>query len=67
MYTNQQELESFLKEYERSRVIMITSVRAVLNRALNFEHKFNKPFYMFTIEEILEMYKSAKAISDRSF
>ena len=66
MYTSQMEIESFLKEYERSRVIMITSVRAVLNRALEFEQKFHKPFYQFTTDEILEMYKSARAISNRS-
>ena len=66
MYTSQTEIESFLKEYERSRVIMITSVRAVLNRAPEFEQKFHKPFYQFTTDEILEMYKSARAISNRS-
>ena len=66
MYTSQIEIESFLKEYERSRVVTITSVRSVLNRALEFEQKFHKPFYLFTIEEILEMYRAARAISNRS-
>lgn len=66
MYTTEQEVESFLEEYSRSRVIIETTVRATLNRALEFEHKFNKPFYKFTIEEIMEMYKSRHTISDRS-
>ena len=63
MYTNEQEVESFLKEYKRSRVIIETTTRATLNRAVEFEHKFNKPFYQFTTEEALEMYKSVHAIS----
>lgn len=63
MYTGELELEKFLKEYGRSRVIIETTTRATLNRAVGFEHKFNKPFYKFTTEEALEMYKSAHAIS----
>ena len=63
MYTNEQEIEDFLQEYRRSRVIIETTTRATLNRAVEFEHKFNKPFYDFTTEEALEMYKSVHAIS----
>ena len=63
MYTNELEIEDFLKEYKRSRVIIETTVRATLNRAVEFEHRFNKPFYDFTTEEALEMYKSVHAIS----
>ena len=63
MYTNEQEMEDFLQEYGRSRVIIETTTRATLNRAVEFENKFNKPFYHFTIEEALEMYKSVHAIS----
>lgn len=63
MYTNEQEIEDFLQEYGRSRVIIETTTRATLNRAVEFEHKFNKPFYDFTTEEALEMYKSVHAIS----
>ena len=66
MYTTEMEVESFLNEYSRSRVIIEATVRASLNRALGFEKKFQKPFYNFTIDEILEMYKSTHAISDRS-
>ena len=64
--TTEIEVESFLNEYKRSRVIIETTVRASLNRALEFEKKFQKPFYNFTVDEILEMYKSMHAISDRS-
>ena len=63
MYTNEQEVEDFLKEYGRSRVIIETTTRATLNRAVGFEYRFNKPFYQFTTEEVLEMYKSVHAIS----
>ena len=63
MYTNEQEIEDFLQEYGRSRVIIETTTRATLNRAVEFEYRFDKPFYQFTIEEALEMYKSVHAIS----
>lgn len=63
MYTGEQEIEKFLKEYQRSRVIIETTTRATLNRAVGFENKFNKPFYQFTTEEALEMYESIHAIS----
>ena len=64
--TTEREMESFINEYMRSRVIVEGTLRASLNRALEFENKFQKPFYDFTIDEILEMYKSTHTISDRS-
>lgn len=64
--TTEREVESFLNEYSRSRVIIEATVRASLNRALEFERKFQRPFYEFSIEEVLEMYRSTHAISDRS-
>lgn len=63
MYTNEQEVEDFLQEYERSRVTVKTTTRAALNRAIEFEERFDKPFYQFTTEEALKMYESAHAIS----
>ena len=66
MFTTELEVEKFLNEYKRSRVVVEGTVRASLNRALEFERKFQKPFYEFTVDEILEMYKSTHAISDRS-
>ena len=66
MFTTEMEVERFLNEYKRSRVIVEATIRATLNRALEFERKFQKPFYEFTIEEVMEMYRSTHAISDRS-
>ena len=66
MYTTERDVENFLNEYSRSRVIIESTVRASLNRALDFEKRFQKPFYEFALDEILEMYKSMHAISDRS-
>ena len=63
MYTSEVEIEDFLQEYGRSKIIIETTTRATLNRAVEFEYKFNKPFYQFTTEEALEMYKSVHAIS----
>lgn len=63
MYTSEKEIEDFLTEYKRSKVIIETTARAALNRAIEFEHKFSKPFYQFTTEEALQMYESAHAVS----
>ena len=63
MYTNEREIEDFLNEYKRSKVIIETTTRAVLNRAVGFEKRFMKPFYEFTTDEALEMYESAHAVS----
>lgn len=63
MYTTEREVEDFLQEYVRSRIIITTSARSVLKRAIEFEEKFDKTFYNFTTEEALEMYESAHAIS----
>ena len=59
-------VEEFLKEYKRSRVIAEASTRATLNRALEYEKKFQKPFYEFTHDEIKTMYKAVDAVSVRS-
>lgn len=66
MLTKTNAVEEFIKDYQRSRVVAIASVRAALNRALEFEQKFQKPFYEFTTDEVAEMYKSIDAISVRS-
>ena len=66
MFTTESEVKRFLNEYKRSRVIIDATIRAILNRALEFESKFKKPFYEFATEEVMEMYKSMHAISDRS-
>ena len=63
MYTSESQIEGFLKEYTRSRIVAETSVRAILRRAVEWEKQFNKAFYEFKKEEALEMFKSAHAIS----
>lgn len=63
MYTSEKEVEDFLTEYKRSKVIIETTTRAALNRAIEFEERFEKPFYQFSTEEALKMYESAHAIS----
>lgn len=63
MYTSEAQIEEFLTEYKRSRIIAETSVRAILRRAVEWENKFGKAFYDFNKEEALEMFKSAHAIS----
>lgn len=66
MYTTESQVNEFLDEYKKSRVISETSVRAILKRAIEWEKKFNKPFYSFTKDEALKMFKSAHAISSVS-
>ena len=66
MLTKTSQIEEFIKDYKRSRVIAIASVRAALNRALEYEKKFNKVFYEFTEDEIKIMYTAVNAISVRS-
>ena len=63
MYTSEKDIEAFVAEYKRSKVIIETTTRAVLNRAVGFEKRFMKPFYEFTTDEALEMYESAHAVS----
>ena len=63
LFTKESQIEGFISEYKRSRVIAETSVRAILKRAVEWEKKFNKAFYDYNKEEALEMFKSAHAIS----
>jgi hypothetical protein len=66
LLTKTNQVEEFINDYQRSRVIAIASVRATLNRALEFEKKFQKAFYEFSKDEVIEMYKTINAISARS-
>ena len=66
MLTKTNQIEEFIKDYQRSRVVAVASVRATLNRALEFENKFQKAFYEFSKDEVVEMYKTINAISARS-
>ena len=64
MITTENEAELFLDEYKQNKTIVEATIRAFLNRSLQFEKVYEKPLYEFSIEEILEMYKSIHAISD---
>lgn len=66
MYTTEAQIEDFIEEYKRSRVISETSVRAVLKRALQYESIFDKPFYKFDKDEIIKMYTEANTRAIRS-
>ena len=66
MLTKTSQVEEFIEDYQRSRVVAIASVRATMNRALEFEKKFEKVFYEFAQDEVIEMYKAVNAISVRS-
>lgn len=60
---NETQINEFIEEYGRSRVIAETSVKAILKRAAGWEQSYDKAFYEFSKEEALEMFKSAHAIS----
>ena len=66
MYTTEVQIEDFINEYRRSRIIAETTVRTVLKRALEYENIYEKHFYDFTESEILSMFTNAHVISDMS-
>lgn len=66
LYTSEAYIADFINEYLRSRVVIETSLRAVLNRAIENEELFGKEFYKFTKEEALKMYTDAHTRSIRS-
>lgn len=63
MFIREQDIEEFLDEYRRSRVIIETTVRATLNKVIEFENKFQKPFYKFSEEDALKVFTAFHAIS----
>ena len=56
MYTSEQQIEDFIREYMRSRVVAETTVRAVLRRAVEHEDKYHKHFYEFTEDDLIITY-----------
>ena len=66
LYTSEAYIADFINEYLRSRVVIETSLRAVINRAIENEKLFEKAFYRFTKEEVLKMYTDAHTRSIRS-
>lgn len=63
MYTNDENINDFINEYLRSRVISKTSVFSTIKRALEYEDIINKHFFEFSEGEILEMFKDANSRS----
>lgn len=66
MLTTESQIEDFIQEYRRSRIVAETTVRAVLKRALEYEDVYGKHFFDFTEDEILTMFREAHAISNMS-
>ena len=66
IYTTQQDVEKFLSEIQKSKTIIETTSRASLNLAIDFEQKYNKYFYDFSKQEILNMYRACESIALRS-
>lgn len=66
MYTTETQINEFIKEYASSRVVVESSLKAILNRATEYEERFDKPFYEFTRDEALAMFKGARSISATS-
>ena len=66
MLTTESQIEDFITEYRRSRIVAETTVRAVLKRALEYEDIYKKHFFDFTEDEILTMFREARAISNMS-
>lgn len=66
MYTTEKDIESFVKEYLSVRVVVESSLRAILNRAVGYERVFKKPFWEFSKDEVLTMFKEAGSISATS-
>lgn len=66
MYTTESQIDEFLKEYFRSRVVSTTMVKAVMKRVLEHEPIFKKPFYEFTKDDIMHMYTNANVKSNRT-
>lgn len=66
MFTTETQIDEFVKEYLSVKVVVESSLRAILNRAVEYERVFNKPFWEFTKEEALAMFKEAGSISATS-
>ena len=63
---NQEQKESFIGEYLRSKVIAETSLYAILRKTEPFEIEFGKDASDFTKDEIIDMFARFKAKSINS-
>lgn len=65
MFTTE-EVEGFIQEYKRSKVIIESTVRNYLNKAIEFGNMLGKPFYDFTADEVMQLYTRMHAVSTNS-
>lgn len=63
MYTSESDIQDFINDYLRSRVVSETSVRSTLKKILQYEDVFKKPFTGFTEKEILQFFTAQKSRS----
>lgn len=62
-YTTEVELKDFLEEYMRSRFDIEESVNAKIHRLVTYENQYQKFFYDFSKEEVLDIYRATDTIS----
>lgn len=62
-YTTEVELKDFLEEYMRSRFDIEESVKAKIYKLVSYEDQYQKYFYDFSREEVLNIYRETNTIS----
>lgn len=62
-FTQKDNIERFILEYAKEKIISETTIRAYLKFALKYEEIYNKNLTEFSIEEILRMIKDCHSIS----
>lgn len=62
-YTAEVELKDFLEEYMRSRFDIEESVKAKIYKLVSYENQYQKYFYDFSKEEVLNIYRETNTIS----
>lgn len=66
MFTTELEIDEFVYDYQRSHIINKPMVKFIMNKVLEYEKKYQKFFYEFSTEEILNIYKEQNLISELS-
>ena len=66
IFTDKDTIERFIIAYQKQKITNETTMRAVINNAIQHEKHLNKYLYQFTKDEILEMYRDVHSLSVRS-
>ena len=66
MYTTKTQVNEFVENYMSSKVVIETSLRAIVNKALEYERIFKKSICDFTKKDALTMFKEFESISPTS-